>query len=345
MKRKIYLLCMVLLLQMPVFSQSVIWEETFDSSPVGWTLQDNWAINNGKLAMNWSPVIVNYDLSAVSPNIVLPENAGDLIVKQYLNIYIASVSTEQAQISVLHGEDEFVLWTYNCVQGDWGVEGGKDTALSISQFANQTIKLKFRSWGPTTDAWYDWNIYNLQITGLFDDDLAAYSIDGPYNIEVNENATWQVEVKNVGMNTQNNFGVVLRNVKTSEIIDSIAVNQSLTQGQSTQVEFAWTPEYPQNTNFVAQVYAENDEFQGNDISQPYFVRVEPDFDYQVLVFDRDNDITTIENPENGTLEQAEQGLIRALSNAGIQYDLVNQLPLNIYDYDIVIGTMGCFCLN
>ena len=153
----------VLLMQLPLFSQSVFWEEKFDAPPPNWVMQTNWSVENGALDFHWNPVQLNYDSYALSGDIALPQNVGDLIVSQYLQVFTSRITTEKASISVVTSSGEDELWFYTLSSGNWGNGGGTDLRISLGAYAGTTVKLKFRSWGPTTDAWYDWFIYNIAV--------------------------------------------------------------------------------------------------------------------------------------------------------------------------------------
>ena len=86
MKKLIYMLLLVLIFKLPVIAQTYTWSESFNTGQ-GWTLEPNWSVASGKLEFYWSPQIPNFDLSAVSPLISLPENAYDLTVTQYLDVF------------------------------------------------------------------------------------------------------------------------------------------------------------------------------------------------------------------------------------------------------------------
>ena len=71
------LVAMFMLVAAFAWGQSIFYEEPFDTNQ-GWTLDYNWVVSSGMLKLMSSPVITNYDLSATSPNIVVPANAGEI---------------------------------------------------------------------------------------------------------------------------------------------------------------------------------------------------------------------------------------------------------------------------
>ena len=76
-----------------------------------------------------------------------------------------------------------------------------------------------------------------------------------------------------------------------------------------------------------------------------FLRIEPEVEYSILVWDNDNGIQSIICPENGDLITPITGLTRALDDAGLEYELFSYLPENLDDYTMVIATLGNYCLS
>jgi hypothetical protein len=344
-KRYFLVLFAVVLLRMPVISQTVVWEENFLSPPSGWVLEGNWAFITGQMQMYFYPVVLDYDFSAISPGIPIPQNGGDLTVRQFLEVFGPSVSTEQCEISVISDNIETVLWSYHLSEGNWGIVGGADLSFPMAQFAGSTVHIKFRTWGPTTDAWYGWYVYNLKLSASFDNDLTALDVVGPNNVSINQQDIWTLNIKNAGMLPQSGFTVKLFTIKTSQEIGNCFVTDVIAPGETRPIAFSWTPDESQNTGLYGTVMADDDEYLFNNISPVHFVRVEPEIAYNVLVWDNDNDIETIENPETGVLEQPDAGITRALDNAGIDYTLMTTLPDDLTDWDIIFATMGCYCLS
>jgi len=343
MKKLICLLILLIIIKIPIFAQTVYWEEEFNS-PANWTLEGNWAVSSGYLQFYWSPDATNFDMSAISPAITLHENIDEIIVSQYLDVF-QGTPNEVAEIIVIHDGEETVLWEYVLQGGNWGSPEGTEIVFPISDFAGMDVQFKFRTYGETTFNWNWWNIFNFKLTAFFDYDLCLHSFTGPNNLEIDQTGTWNVEVKNLGLQPQSNFSVDLFNYKTNDLIDNVTVTNELLTGESEIIDFIWTPEEFQNTAFYAVVTVDNDDFTENDHSESSFIRVNPDIGFSVLVWDNDNDIATIVDPEKGDYIQGEVGITRALANAGIEYELVSYLPTDMTDYDIVFATMGCYCLS
>ena len=90
---------------------------------------------------------------------------------------------------------------------------------------------------------------------------------------------------------------------------------------------------------------EGDEFEGNNVSKSHFVRINPDIDFSILVWDNDNDIETIICPVQGDEIQPSTALTRVLDEAGFEYNVIHFLPDDLDTYDMVFSTMGCFCVS
>jgi hypothetical protein len=343
MKKKL-LLALMLTLYLHGFSQTVYWSENFGTN-TGWTLDQNWSFNGGKLQFYWSPTITNFDLSAVSPEIELHPNTKDLIVNQHLNAYGSSNPPEAAEIILVTADEEVVLWDFYLNFGNWGNSTGSDIFFDLSHYAGQTVQFKFRTYGPTTFQWNWWDVFDLKLTAMFQNDLAAVNIEGPSAVNIDETAVWSVQVKNLGLMPQSTFSVSLYSHKFNELIGNYDVYQTLEPGATLALDVSWTAYEAYNTAFYALVELDGDEFATNNTSKSHFVRVHPNIQYSVLLWDNDNGIQTIIDPESGDMITSGTALKRALDNTGISYHYVNSLPAFIDGYDIIFATMGCYCLS
>ncbi len=344
MKKNISLsLLLVLLLKLPIFSQTIYWEEDFSSNNADWTVQSNWEVVSGELRFSWSPTIENFDLFALSPLITLHDASDKIIVNQYLDTY--SGTDELAEISVLSGSEETVLWSYAISGGNWGSETGQDIELSISDYAGQEVQFKFRTFGASTFNWNYWNIYQLSLSANLTNDLSIAGITGPNAVELLENNTWSVEVANLGTQAMSEFTVKLFDYTTGNLIGSQYITEAIPPTSTHIYDFEWSSNVAYNTAFYAVVEAANDEFESNNISKSYFVRIKPDLDFEILVWDNDNGINTVISPEKGDEIKPSVALTRVLDAAGFQYTLVTSLPNNLNEYEIVFSTMGCFCVS
>lgn len=344
MKKIIPLLALLAVMHLPLHSQTVYWTENFDFGGE-WTLQDNWHISEGKLHFFWHPQVINFDLVATSPAIQLVDEAETLKVRQFLEIYGSSTPSEMAEIILVAAGEEHLLWSHALSAGSWGASYGSNLELDVSAFAGQTVYFKFRTHGPATYQWNKWEIFELQLLATFGHDLAAYNISGPKAIDAANGGTWTLEVRNLGTQSQSAFTVSMYSHKFGDLLGTVDVEETIHPQQSINVDFEWVPEFAHNTLLYAEVSSPVDEFSGNDISANHFVRVGPDFDFNVLLWNNDNGINTVICPDQGDLVRPTVVLGRALNNAGITYQLVNSLPANLSGYDIVIASLGCYCLS
>jgi len=344
MKKLLLFLILAFLFEMQVMSQTPYWEEDFSGNPA-WTLDGNWALNPGYLRFDWTPTITNFDCSAVSPVITLHEYVAELVVNQHLDAWETGVTNETAEIWIITDTADVLLWSYLIVNGNLGNPSGSDTAFSISQYAGQDVQIKFRTHGATTYSWDWWDVFNVSLTAYFDDDLAVTSMGGPNNITVNTTGSFQVEVKNNGLNPKSNFTVELFSLKTGELVADLLVSDVLITGQTENYTIDWTPANAHNTALYAVATCSVDDFWDNNIFKSHFLRVSPDYQFNVLIWDNDNDIETLIDPEKGDLVQPEVGLTRAFDAAGINYELLDILPSDLSQYDMIFGTLGLYCLG
>jgi len=148
------------------------YHEPFDLNwtTTGWTTAgspNNWTWAAGYAYLYWSPSVVNYDMSLVSPEIDLPPDPLDvyaLTVSMYLDNY-STGDGEVWEIWIIHDGGETLLWSYDDPTANWGVTGGTDWVFTdTAPYAGQSVQLKFRSHGATTFNFNNWYIYDV----LFD---------------------------------------------------------------------------------------------------------------------------------------------------------------------------------
>jgi hypothetical protein len=343
MKKQIYLVLLVLVFKLPAIAQTFTWFESFNSGQ-GWTLEDNWSIAGGKLQFYWSPQIPNFDLSATSPLISLPENVYDLTITQHLDVF-QGTAAEFAEIRLIVDGDYMVLWNYNLAGGNWGNSNGQDLSFEVEDYAGQDVQLEFRTYGNDTYNWNWWYIFEVKMSAFFERDLTVTSISGPAKIELFETGTWTLHIQNLGTEVQGEFNVQLYDIKTGDLIGNIENPGSIAPQQELIFNFDWSSVAAYNTAFYGVVTMVDDQFALNNVSKSQFVRIEPDIEYNILVWDNDNGIQTVIDPEKGDNIEPSKGLTRALDEAGFVYDYFSYLPDNLYDYEIVFSTMGCYCVN
>lgn len=341
--KKLLTFFILLLFIWPTFAQTPYWTEDF-SVGEEWSLDENWNVYGGKLEFNWSPAISNFDVSAVSATIPLHESIGELIVSQYLDVFSTS-ETEVAEISILYDGNEDVLWSHPLSNGSWGSYTGEDIEFSLTEYAGMDVQFKFRTYGESSYNWNWWNVFNMTLTVYLDQDLSVSEISGPTQIELMETGTWTFDVKNTGSEVVSDYTVKLYDFKTSELIGSIDELSEIDPEGIKSYSFDWQSAAAYNTVLYGVVELETDEFVGNNTSRSHFVRVNPDIDFNILVWDNDNEIPTVTCPEYGDEIDPSTGLTRALDVAEYEYDYYYYLPENLNTYDIVFSTMGCFCVS
>ena len=341
--KKLLLFFIFLTFILPISAQTPYWTEDF-SVGQGWTVEDNWVISGGKLEFYWSPSITNFDASAISPVITLHESIGELIVNQYLDVFSTS-SDEMAEISILYEGGEDILWSYALSGGNWGVMNGTDIEFSLEAYAGMDVQFKFRTYGTDTYNWNWWDVFQLTLTVYLDQDIAVTGIYGPTQVDLMETGTWYIEITNTGSQPVSDFNIKLYDYKTSELIGIFNDLDVLVPQGIKLYGFDWFSSAAYNTVFYGVVEYEADEFEGNNVSGSHFVRINPDIDFTILVWDNDNGIPTVTCPEQGDEIEPSLGLTRVLDAAEYEYDYYTYLPDDLNAYDIVFSTMGCFCVS
>ncbi len=343
MKRTYFLLILVLLFKIPIFSQTTFWTEDFITGD-GWGTDGNWNIDNAMMAFSWSPEYTDFDFSAISPIIHLHESSNSLIVTQFVDVF-STTSNEMAEISVIHGTEEDIIWSYALSNGNWGPVLGDDLEIPVSDFAGQDVQFRFRTFGASTFNWNGWYIFELKLNANLEKDLAVTGISGSVQLDILEAGTWEVIIMNTGFQAVSDFSVKLFNQKTGDIVGTIDEPGQLEPLETKSYSFNWSSNVAYNTALYSTVISETDEYPGNNTSKSHFLRINPDIEFDILVWDNDNEIPTVVCPEQGDIIQPSTSLTRALDLAGFEYVYCKSLPGNIDDYEIVFGTMGCFCLS
>ncbi len=154
----------------PLPPYGIGYHETFGSNwaTTGWTTQgypNNWSWYSGCAYLYWSPAVLDYDMSLISPMIPLPNDPldiFDLTVSMYIDDYSADTG-EVMEIWVIHDTDEDLIFEWDLDENDdWGTSGGTDWIYEdMFQYAGQTVQLKFRSHGGSTYNINYWYIYEV----------------------------------------------------------------------------------------------------------------------------------------------------------------------------------------
>ncbi|RLD59073.1 MAG: hypothetical protein DRJ05_06935 [Bacteroidetes bacterium] len=334
---------MVLLFKLPIFAQTTFWTEDFVSGD-GWATDGNWTIDNAMMAFSWSPEYSDFDFSAISSVVHLHESSNNLIVTQFVDVFDTS-SNEMAEVSVILGTEEYIIWSYALTNGNWGPVMGDDLEIPVSDFAGQDVQFKFRTFGASTFNWNGWYIFELRLDANLDTDLAVTEISGPVQLDILEAGTWEIIVENTGFQAASDFSVKLFDQKTGDLLGTIDEPGQLESLETKTYSFNWSSNTADNTALFGAVISETDELPSNNTSKSHFLRINPDIEFDILVWDNDNDLQTVVCPEQGDIVQPSTSLTRALELAGFDYEFCKSLPGNINDYEIIFSTMGCFCLS
>ena len=252
------------------WGQSVFYDEPFNADQ-GWTLDPNWSIRQSSLRFSWTPQVINYDLSASSPTIVVPATAADMVVSQFINQYPEHGSIPDTfEIIAVAGGVPHVLWFYDA-NIDWGVNGGQDLVLSLAPYAGQTIQLKFRVTGMDTYHIIGWAIYGISAHTCFNHDLAATSLSGSVIPALGSAHPYVVSVRNAGLTAVNDYTVKL--LQSGDVELGFVAGASIAPGETIEYTIPWTPTVPGNTQIWAEVVRTGDENPQNDNTYPLAVTV------------------------------------------------------------------------
>lgn len=345
MKKLVYLFLLSLVFQVPVFSQTAIIDEDFSDPVTDWQMEGNWGQEDGYLMLYYYPIVEDFDFSAVTPEFTVPASGGEIEFSMFLDVYQNNVTDEKCEISVVHSNGEDVVWTHDLSDGPWGDYSGSTLTVSVDDYVGEDVKLRMRSYGASTSALWGWFVFNVNFTTWFDHELCAMDIFGPSNLDAGENGMWEIDVRNQGLNTESDFAVNLYSYKKDQILATGVFEGSLASGETGVVEVEWEADEPHNTVLYASVESVTDQYPNNNTSSGRFLRIEPDLVYNVLFWDNDNGIASVENPESGMMQEPHVGIQKAFQAAGISIDFVNSLPDNLEDYHIVMTTMGNYCLS
>lgn len=341
----VYLLLLSLLMQVTAYSQTAIIDEDFMNPLSDWEMEGNWTQEDGYLMLYYYPIAENYDFSAFTPEFTVPDNGGDVVISLFIDVYLSNVTDEKCEISIVRDDQEDVIWSHNLSDGPWGDFSGVDLSLSLDEYSGESVQLRMRSFGTSTSALWGWFVFNVNLTTWFDHELCVTEIAGPTNLDISESGSWQVGVMNVGLNAENDFTVDLYSAKDAQILATGNFSGALSPGETGMVQIDWASEAAHNTVVYAVVESPADQFENNNRSSGRFLRIEPDIDYNILFWDNDNGIASVENPETGMMQEPHQGLQKAFQVTGISVDMVSSLPENLEEYNIIITTMGCYCLS
>lgn len=345
MNKLVYLLLFFFAVQVSAFSQTAIIDEDFVDPLNDWEMEGNWTQEDGYLMLYYYPIVEDYDYSTLTPEFEVPENGGDVVLTIFLDVYVANASNEKCEIYIVSGDQENIVWSHDLTDGPWGDFSGTDLAISLDDYIGETVQLKMRSYGASTSALWGWFIFNVNLTTWFDNELCAMDIAGPTNLDIMEEGAWEIDVRNQGLNSESDFAVNLYSAKSDQVLATGLFTGELIPGETAVVTIEWASDFSHNTVLYATIESSTDQFVNNNKTKGRFLRVEPEMEYNILFWDNDNGIASVVNPETGMMQEPHQGLQKAFQVAGIGMDMVSYLPQNLEEYNIVMTTMGCYCLS
>ncbi|HQH14595.1 MAG TPA: hypothetical protein PLH40_05205 [Bacteroidales bacterium] len=341
----LYLLLILAMFKWPAFSQTKIFDESFESDLTGWNFEGNWFQEPGYIFMYYHPVTYNYDFWTISPEFQVPVTGGDLIINHFVDVYQANVTDEKCEILILHNDQEDVVWEYALSNGTWGSIFGTDMLIPLDEFIGETVRVKIKSYGAKSNALWGWFIFNMSLTTFFNYDVEALQLNGPASLNPGEVGDWTLSIKNLGLNPISDITIKLFSYKEHNELATEIFNQSIPAGETSLAPITWSSNLVHNTMLYAVIEHTNDQYSANNKSPSKFLRINPPQEVNILVWDNDNGIETIINPETGVNQQASATIEQNLQEAGLQYSLLEKLPVDLSQYDIVIATMGSHCLG
>lgn len=222
MRKLLYLLSLLLIFQLPAFTQTTVINEDFEDDLTGWEFEGNWFHEPGYIFLYYHPITLDYDFWVTSPEFEVPATGGDLIINHFIDVYAVNVTNEKCEISVIYDGQEDVVWEHDLSDGSWGDIFGTDMLIPLDEFLGETVQLKFRSYGAKSNALWGWFIFNLNLTTFFNHDLAALEMVGPGNIDPGQEGNWMLNVKTLACNLQltstSNFTVTKKLVILQKVL-------------------------------------------------------------------------------------------------------------------------------
>lgn len=340
-KMKKTFLLMLLLVPILGWSQNYFWFESFDSVPEGWTIENNWSIEESKLSLSLMPGMPAFDMSAISPVLTLHPHSDMLLVIQYIELFYAV--DETAEISVIHAAGEDILWHWDLCGGCWGGWNGSECPMDLSGYSGQNVQLRFRCFGSAVNDMISWKIFDIGMTAIFDNDLTAVEVAGPNNVPCLQPVTSIVRILNSGTLWQSDY--IVRLYINDEEIGSCLVTEPLEPYCMAEITFDWTPWETGDHILTGKVSGQIDECPGNDNTQPFNLHVFDSQVLQVLIWDWDRH-SYYTNPDGGNQDMdCETALENALYANGYAFTTVEMLPEYLHNYDIIVATLGIYCVG
>ncbi|MDZ4122147.1 MAG: choice-of-anchor J domain-containing protein, partial [Candidatus Cloacimonadaceae bacterium] len=112
-------------------------------------------------------------------------------------------------------------------------------------------------------------IDNIQFDELLANDFGVTALTGPFSGFANTPASFDITVKNNGTAPHSNYGVLLKNMETRQILASLQIqNQELLPDATVVHTLGWTPVATGNYNIYAEVVLAGDQNAANNTTVP-----------------------------------------------------------------------------
>jgi len=163
--------------------------------------------------------------------------------------------------------------------------------IDITEYTEleSNVLLIFHSVQPGWDWW--WTIDNVEINAetsiIYDNNLTAQSISGPTIVNAGNTETYEITIKNVGNNPQDEYSIALKK-QNGEILSTINVNQTIEPQEIVVHNITWnisTDEPEGSVNLYGEVFLEDDENPANDVTGYLEVQVFPQGIFEITVGD------------------------------------------------------------
>ena len=163
--------------------------------------------------------------------------------------------------------------------------------LDITEFVElqSNVLVRFHSVQPGWDWW--WTIDNIEINAeisiIYDNNLAALSIAGSTIVNAGNTENYEITIKNVGNNPQDEYSVTLKK-ENGEILSTVDVNQTIEPQEVVTYILTWnvpSDEPEGSVNIFGEVFLEGDENPANNITGYLSVQVFPQGIFEITVGD------------------------------------------------------------
>ncbi|MCF7793803.1 MAG: carboxypeptidase regulatory-like domain-containing protein [Candidatus Cloacimonetes bacterium] len=284
----------LLFITLPIFAETLFFDD-FEAGLNQWTVQNNGG--TGVWQIWGTPYPNTYTLPAPSSGNVASADADEdypidceLIIASpldlitYENIFIdfdndfnAIDSDDWAYVDV--SNDGGSTWNNVIAWNDDVRETHESVDISTYASLNSNVLIRFYSIQPGWDWW--WAIDNVEVSGnlaiTYDNDLAAIAIDGNTLVNGGNSENYDITVKNVGVNTQNDYSVKLYKNGSTEIA-SLDITTPIAADEEVVHTLVWQipADEPQGTVTIhGEVELAGDENASNNDTNDLSVEVFP----------------------------------------------------------------------